>query len=101
MSVLDAVVCPGQEQSMTTAVLDRAPTRAARQQPSRAGATVVRAGRVAADLCSCGGRIPLRGLVAVGRGGNPPAYFLPDAAPVLIYGFLGVEVFFLITGSSS
>ncbi|GIM96311.1 acyltransferase family protein [Paractinoplanes toevensis] len=31
-------------------------------------------------------------------GAHPPAYFLPDAAPVLIYGFLGVEVFFLISG---
>jgi len=31
-------------------------------------------------------------------GVHPPAYFLPDAAPVLIYGFLGVEVFFLISG---
>ena len=31
-------------------------------------------------------------------GVRPPAYFLPDAAPVLIYGFLGVEVFFLISG---
>jgi len=29
---------------------------------------------------------------------HPPAYFLPDAAPVLIYGFLGVETFFLISG---
>lgn len=29
---------------------------------------------------------------------NRPAYHLPDAAPVLIYGFLGVEVFFLISG---
>lgn len=31
-------------------------------------------------------------------GVHPPVYFLPDAAPVLIYGFLGVEVFFLISG---
>jgi peptidoglycan/LPS O-acetylase OafA/YrhL len=31
-------------------------------------------------------------------GVRPPAYFLPDAAPILIYGFLGVEVFFLISG---
>lgn len=31
-------------------------------------------------------------------GVRPPAHFLPDAAPVLIYGFLGVEVFFLISG---
>jgi len=31
-------------------------------------------------------------------GVHPPAYFLPHAAPVLIYGFLGVEVFFLISG---
>jgi peptidoglycan/LPS O-acetylase OafA/YrhL len=31
-------------------------------------------------------------------GEHPPAYFLPDAAPVLIYGFLGVETFFLISG---
>jgi peptidoglycan/LPS O-acetylase OafA/YrhL len=31
-------------------------------------------------------------------GVHPPAYFLPDAAPVLIYGFLGVEVFFMISG---
>ena len=31
-------------------------------------------------------------------GVHRPAYFLPDAAPVLIYGFLGVEVFFLISG---
>ena len=31
-------------------------------------------------------------------GMRPPAYFLSDAAPVLIYGFLGVEVFFLISG---
>jgi peptidoglycan/LPS O-acetylase OafA/YrhL len=31
-------------------------------------------------------------------GVRPPAYFLPDAAPVLIYGLLGVEVFFLISG---
>ncbi|AGZ44014.1 acyltransferase family protein [Actinoplanes friuliensis] len=27
-----------------------------------------------------------------------PAHFLPHGAPVLIYGFLGVEVFFLISG---
>src|SRR5689334_24558957 len=31
-------------------------------------------------------------------GVHPPAYFLPGAAPVLIYGFLGVETFFLISG---
>ncbi|MGA5301701.1 acyltransferase family protein [Nucisporomicrobium flavum] len=31
-------------------------------------------------------------------GVRPPKHFLPDAAPVLIYGFLGVEVFFLISG---
>jgi peptidoglycan/LPS O-acetylase OafA/YrhL len=31
-------------------------------------------------------------------GVHPPGYFLPGAAPVLIYGFLGVEVFFLISG---
>ncbi|AEV84214.1 acyltransferase [Actinoplanes sp. SE50] len=31
-------------------------------------------------------------------GTHRPAYFLPHAAPVLIYGFLGVEVFFLISG---
>jgi peptidoglycan/LPS O-acetylase OafA/YrhL len=31
-------------------------------------------------------------------GVNPPAHFLPGAAPVLIYGFVGVEVFFLISG---
>jgi peptidoglycan/LPS O-acetylase OafA/YrhL len=31
-------------------------------------------------------------------GVRPPAHHLPDAAPVLIYGFLGVEVFFLISG---
>src|ERR1044071_4341128 len=31
-------------------------------------------------------------------GVHPPAHFLPDAAPVLIYGFLGVEVFFMISG---
>ena len=31
-------------------------------------------------------------------GEHPPAHFLPEAAPVLIYGFLGVEVFFLISG---
>ncbi|MET0494532.1 MAG: acyltransferase [Actinoplanes sp.] len=31
-------------------------------------------------------------------GVRPPAYFLPNAAPVLIYGFLGVEVFFLVSG---
>ncbi|AGZ40939.1 acyltransferase family protein [Actinoplanes friuliensis] len=31
-------------------------------------------------------------------GVHPPAYFLPDAAPLLIYGFMGVEVFFLISG---
>ncbi|MEV4350948.1 acyltransferase [Actinoplanes sp. NPDC049596] len=31
-------------------------------------------------------------------GVHPPTYFLPHAAPVLIYGFLGVEVFFLISG---
>jgi peptidoglycan/LPS O-acetylase OafA/YrhL len=31
-------------------------------------------------------------------GVRPPAHFLPDGAPVLIYGFLGVEVFFLISG---
>jgi hypothetical protein len=31
-------------------------------------------------------------------GVRPPAHFLPDTAPVLIYGFLGVEVFFLISG---
>src|SRR5690349_3546991 len=31
-------------------------------------------------------------------GVRPPAHFLPGAAPVLIYGFLGVEVFFLISG---
>ncbi|PRY33414.1 acyltransferase family protein [Pseudosporangium ferrugineum] len=31
-------------------------------------------------------------------GVHPPAHFLPHAAPVLIYGFLGVEVFFLISG---
>ena len=31
-------------------------------------------------------------------GVQPPAYFLPQAAPVLIYGFMGVEVFFLISG---
>ncbi|GIE58979.1 peptidoglycan/LPS O-acetylase OafA/YrhL [Actinoplanes octamycinicus] len=29
---------------------------------------------------------------------HPPAHHLPDAAPVLIYGFLGVETFFLISG---
>lgn len=29
---------------------------------------------------------------------QPPAHFLPQAAPVLIYGFLGVETFFLISG---
>ncbi|WIM93506.1 acyltransferase [Actinoplanes oblitus] len=31
-------------------------------------------------------------------GVHPPAYHLPAAAPVLIYGFLGVEAFFLISG---
>lgn len=31
-------------------------------------------------------------------GVRPPAHHLPDAAPVLIYGFLGVESFFLISG---
>lgn len=31
-------------------------------------------------------------------GVHPPAYNMPDAAPVLIYGFLGVETFFLISG---
>jgi len=31
-------------------------------------------------------------------GVRPPAHHLPHAAPVLIYGFLGVEVFFLISG---
>ncbi|GID32532.1 peptidoglycan/LPS O-acetylase OafA/YrhL [Paractinoplanes brasiliensis] len=31
-------------------------------------------------------------------GVRPPAHFLPHGAPVLIYGFLGVEVFFLISG---
>jgi len=35
--------------------------------------------------------------MAVGRRA-PARVFLPDAAPVLIYGFLGVEVFFLISG---
>ncbi|NMO53392.1 acyltransferase [Actinoplanes sp. TBRC 11911] len=31
-------------------------------------------------------------------GVHPPAYFLPYASHVLIFGFLGVEVFFLISG---
>jgi peptidoglycan/LPS O-acetylase OafA/YrhL len=31
-------------------------------------------------------------------GVHPPAYHLPSASRVLIYGFLGVEVFFLISG---
>ncbi|MFG1605039.1 acyltransferase family protein [Actinoplanes sp. NPDC049265] len=31
-------------------------------------------------------------------GVHRPAYHLPDAAPILIYGFLGVETFFLISG---
>src|SRR3954469_3362249 len=31
-------------------------------------------------------------------GVRPPAHFLPHGAPLLIYGFLGVEVFFLISG---
>ncbi|HET9517220.1 MAG TPA: acyltransferase [Actinoplanes sp.] len=31
-------------------------------------------------------------------GVHPPAYFLPTAAHVSIYGFLGVELFFLISG---
>jgi peptidoglycan/LPS O-acetylase OafA/YrhL len=31
-------------------------------------------------------------------GVHPPIHFLPHAAPVLIYGFLGVEVFFMISG---
>lgn len=31
-------------------------------------------------------------------GQRPPSYFLPDLAPVAAYGFLGVELFFLISG---
>ncbi|MEU8658571.1 acyltransferase family protein [Actinoplanes philippinensis] len=31
-------------------------------------------------------------------GQSPPAYYLPDLAPIAAYGFLGVELFFLISG---
>jgi peptidoglycan/LPS O-acetylase OafA/YrhL len=31
-------------------------------------------------------------------GVHPPAYFLPVAAHVTVYGFLGVELFFLVSG---
>ncbi|MDO3686005.1 acyltransferase [Micromonospora sp. C28ISP2-4] len=82
---------------MTTALLDRAPTPSpVSSPPGQAPRLYVLDGlRLICALAVAGYHFGDSWRL---DGVRPPAYFLPDAAPVLIYGFLGVETFFLISG---
>jgi peptidoglycan/LPS O-acetylase OafA/YrhL len=83
------------EQPMTTATLAR-PVAPPQRPPGRAPRLYVLDGlRLVCALAVAGYHFGDSWRL---DGVHPPAYFLPDAAPVLIYGFLGVEVFFLISG---
>jgi peptidoglycan/LPS O-acetylase OafA/YrhL len=85
-----------QEQRMTTGTLDRPAARPGdRLRPRTSRLFVLDGLRLVCALAVAGYHFGDSWRL---DGVRPPAYFLPDAAPVLIYGFLGVEVFFLISG---
>lgn len=82
---------------MTTATLDQAPLRGEPGPAPTRGArlSVLDGLRLVCALAVAGYHFGDSWRL---DGVQPPAYFLPQAAPVLIYGFMGVEVFFLISG---
>ncbi|WP_249998646.1 acyltransferase [Actinoplanes sp. M2I2] len=80
---------------MATATLDRAPTPPVRDVQRAPRLYVLDGLRLICALAVAGYHFGDSWRL---DGVHPPAYFLPDAAPVLIYGFLGVETFFLISG---
>jgi peptidoglycan/LPS O-acetylase OafA/YrhL len=83
---------------MTTTTLDRAPERPSVPRRPESGPPRLLALDGLRLLCALAVAGYHFGVSWRVDGVRPPLYHLPDAAPVLIYGFLGVEVFFLISG---